>query len=130
MTAVLLLDFGGGMSVNAWTFLASRLTPYWEITSPKKGFSVYLNRNSSLIHFRFACLHILHTLSNMTLWSLPSSSIPAIKMSSASLNAWGISLKNLSIFFWNLSHACSTPNGNHMYLHLPHGQENMVKYDG
>ena len=40
-----------------------------------------------------------------------------------------ISLNNLSIFFWNMSPAGTTPNGNGMYLYLPNGHENVVKYD-
>ena len=35
---------------------------------------------------------------------------------------------NVSIFFWNMSNAGATSNGNHMYLYLANGQENMVKY--
>ena len=57
MAEALLLDFGGGISVRAWTFLASGHTPYCEITLPKNGMLVHLKRHLSLLSFKFTCLY-------------------------------------------------------------------------
>ena len=59
------LDFGGGISLNACTFLGSRLTLCQLITLPKKEMLVHLKRHLSLFSFKFACLHILRTFSNV-----------------------------------------------------------------
>ena len=111
------LNFTGGLSVNACTFLGSGLTSCWEITLPKK-FLVHLHRYLFLLHFKFACLHILM----FTLWSLPSTTEPTTEMSSAIPRTLRHSTKKF-IFFWNVSPTGTTPNGNHMYLYLPNGKE-------
>ena len=116
-TTALFLGLCGGISSNACSFLWSRLIPCWRISSPKKGMLVHLTRHLSLLSFRFACLHILITSSNIALQSLPSSSIHAIKMSSVILNTFDTPLKSLSIF-WNMSLTGAVPNGKHMYLYL------------
>ena len=82
-----------------------------------------------LLSFRFACLHILITLSNVVLWSLPSSSKSAFSMSSAIPNTYGMSVKSSSILFQNMSSTGATQNSNCIYLYQPNVQENAVKYD-
>ena len=59
----------------------------------------------------------------------PYSSKPAIKISSAIPNIFGMPLKNSYIFFWNMSPARAALNGDFIYLYLSNGQENIVKYD-
>ena len=61
------------------------------------------------------------------LWFLPNLSNPAIGMSSAIADTFGIPLKNLSIFLLNMSPVGATTNGIHMFLYLPNGQENVVE---
>ena len=100
-----------------------------EMISLIKGMLVHLNRHLSLLKFKLACLHILSTLSKVASWSLPSLSFPAIRMSSAVIKTLGIPLKSLCIFLWKMSPPGTTTNGNHMYLYLSNGQENVVKYE-
>ena len=66
--------------------------------------------------------------SGVVLWSLPSSSNPAIRISSAILNTFVIPLKSSSSF-WIMSPDGAKTNGNFMYLYLPNGQKNVVKCD-
>ena len=54
---------------------------------------------------------------------------PVCRISSAILNTLDIYLNSLVIFFLNMSPAGITPNSNCMYLYLPNGQENVVKYE-
>ena len=115
------MDLGCGITVNACTSLGSGLIPYWEIVSPKKGMLVHLKRYLSLLSFKFTSLHILSILSNVTSWSLPSSSKPSVGMLLAKLNSLGIPLSSSSVFSWNMSLAGATPNNNHIYLYLPNG---------
>ena len=117
MIAVLSFGLGGIMFVSTCTFLASGLTPYYNVSNnrnvgtPKKAFS-----------FRLACQHILSNLCNDTSWFL-SSSNPKTRMSSAMQNTLGMLLQSLYIYFWNMSPAVTTPNDNHMYLYLPNGMK-------
>ena len=113
------------MSINACTFLGSGLAPYWEIISLMKGMLLHLRRHLSLLSFRLTCLHILSTLSNVMDWSLPSSSKPAIRISSVIPNTLAILLNGSSIITWNMSLNVATSNNNPMYLYLPNGQENV-----
>ena len=67
------------MFASAFTFLGSGLTPQHNKISPKNGILVHLYRYLSLFGFRLAFLHILNTLSSVTLWSLPKSLNPTIR---------------------------------------------------
>ena len=44
-------------------------------------------------------------------------------------NTVGMSLKITSILHWNMSPASAALNGKCLYLYLPNGQANVVKYD-
>ena len=110
-------------------FFRSRLMPCHEITPPKKGILICLKRPLPLFSFKFASLYIQSTLPNVSAQSLPCWSNPAIKMSSTILDTFGILLSTLSIFFWNMSPVGAAPNGNLVYLYLPNGQENVLKYE-
>ena len=79
--------------------------------------------------FRLACLHILRTLLSVAWLSLPISSKPAMRMSSAMLNTFDSPWNSSSIFLWNISPASTTPNGSCTYLYLPKGQEKAIKCD-
>ena len=71
----------------------------------------------------------IFTFPNVSSWSLPYSSKPAIKMSPAMPNTFGILLNKSSILFWTLSPAGGALNDSLMYLYMPNGQENIVKND-
>ena len=67
------LDICSGMSVNTHTILGSGPKPCCEIISAKRGMLFHLKRHLSLLSLKFTGLHILSTLSNVPLWSLPNS---------------------------------------------------------
>ena len=117
------------MVISTCTFLGSRLTPHCDITSPKNGMLVHWNRHLSFWSFKLACLHICRTLLSVAIWSLPVSSNPAIRISSAMPNMFGIPWNSSSIFHRNVSLVGATSEGNHIYLYLPKVQEKVVKYD-
>ena len=50
-------------------------------------------------------------------------------MSSAIPNTFGISLKISSILCWNMLPAGTAPNSRCLYLYLPNGQANVVRYN-
>ena len=95
----------------------------------KTGMLVHLKRNCSLLSFIFVCLNIKITFPNVSSRSLPCSSKPAIKISSAIPNTSCMLLNNSSVFFCNMCSVGAGLNGSLMYLYLPNGQENVVNYD-
>ena len=91
---------------------------------------VHVKRHLSLLSFKFACLHIWSTLSNVSSWSFPCSLKPSIKMSSAILNTFEMLLNSSSILFWNMSPDWADSNEILMYVYLLNGWQNVAKnYD-
>ena len=74
-------------------------------------------------------LYLCSTLCTTASWSTPLSSYPITKMSSAMPKMFGISLNISSILHWNMLPTSAAPNGSHLYLYLPNGHANVVRYD-
>ena len=108
-----LFIFSGGTSVSTWTFLGSWLTPCHEIILPEGNAGT--DKDTFILVKLWICsLHTQSTFSNVSLWFLPYSSKPTIKMSSAIRNMLDMPLNNSLIFFLNGSPAEAVPNGSHI----------------
>ena len=96
-------------SVVDLDFLESSLKPCHYIISPNNRMLIHPNRYLSLLSFRFYYQYIHSTFSNISSLFLSSSSKPAIKISSAIPNTFGMSLYNSSFFLLeHISHwGCS-----------------------
>ena len=115
MTATLLY-LGRGMSTNTFNFLGSGVIQSYLMMTPKKGILVHLKWHLSLSSFRLTFLHIFNSLSTVSSWSLPSSSNPASKISSAMPNTLGSPWNSWSIFHCTIhqmviSYTCSCQKG-------------------
>ena len=119
---------GGVISVNAFSFLALSLIPHMGMISSKKWDSWAPKTTFVFVYFRFTFLHISSALQRVLSWSLPSS-LPTTNMSSAIPNTFSSSLNITSTFLCNLSRAGDALNGSYLYLCLPDGHANVVKYD-
>ena len=106
-------------------WIGSSLTPCHDITFPRKEILVHLNRHT--LSLRFNCLHYICSIfSSISSWSLPCSSNPAIKMSSAMPRSFNMPLNRSFVIFWNMSLAGAVPNGSLTYQYLPNGLEMLV----
>ena len=121
--------FSDGMSVTAWILFVSGLTPSYDIIFPKKRMLIHLNRHLFLLSFRFACWNIHSKFSSISPWFLLHSSKSTINMSSAILKIFGKPQNNSSTVFWKISPTGTPLNGSLMYLYLPNGHENDVRYN-
>ena len=124
-----LFVFEGGISVSAFSFHGSACTPCLDMTSPKNWTNVHLIWHLSLLSFRFTCLHICSTLCSVLSCSLPSTSYPTTKMSSAMPETFGKSLNSHLIFFGNYLLQGLLKMAIFCICNLPNWHANIVRYD-
>ena len=120
-----LWHLGGGISTSAYTFLGSWLTSF-VIWLPQRRECWCIWNGTCLCWVRLVSI-LFNAFSNVALWCLPRSSNATIKVSSAMLNTLGSPLHYLSIFLLNISPACATPNGSHIFSYLSNIQEKAVR---
>ena len=97
--------------------------------SQKMGLMYIRNGICLCFSFKLTYLHLCSTLCSLPSKSLPSTSYPTTKMSSAIPNTLGKCLNILSVFLWNISPVGATPNSNCLYLSLPNWHGNVARYD-